>query len=226
MRLSTTPAVLTVVVLLGLSAAACAAAKLPAEPRRATSAAKTAPADLLEFSIRQWRKTPEMTVQDACKWLFQATLGGEHAISDDAGPRQWLAGEWQEAGAPMPGEPEAVPLRPDGSLLRVNIRPYRAAGGDQASLLHAFVQSARQFHADRSAFVAPWKLLGERLRKGSIGRITLKDWQALDARLRAEGYPAVHHSDDYQKAYHPSYRVVLKEVWQRERRVGKPAARP
>lgn len=38
------------------------------------------------------------------------------------------------------------------------------------------------------------------------------DWEAFTAPLVAQGLPAVHHSEVYQKRYAPAYRVVLVEL--------------
>jgi len=156
-----------------------------------------------------------MRAEDAYKWLYHATLGGEHAVRDDVGPRLWLDGEWSELGEPVAGEPPVVELRPDGHLIRVNLRPYKAAGGDREALLQAFVASARAFHADRSEFVREWIALREVLANGPVGEITGGAWHAIDAEASEAGYPAIEHSESYLAACRPAYRVMLADVWER-----------
>jgi hypothetical protein len=154
-----------------------------------------------------------MEIEDAYKWLFHATLGGEHAVRDDSGPRAWLDREWDVIGEPLPGEANVVELRPDGKIVRVNLRPYKAAGGDKETMLQVFVASARRFHAERVVFETAWSALGERLKEGPIGRIDRSGWVRLDHEARAEGYPAIEHSENYLRAQNPAYRVVLKDLW-------------
>lgn len=168
---------------------------------------------LIAFAEPAWRATPEMRVQDAYKWLFHATLGGEHAVTDDAGPRRWMTREWATLTAPRPGESETQRLDPDGRVLRVHLRPYRGRGGDSEMLLAVFVASARQFRAPRSAFVEAWTALDRRLSRGRIGHVDRNAWATLDRGMRAQGYPAVHHSPEYETAYRPAYRVVLGALW-------------
>ena len=172
-------------------------------------------AALVATAAEGWRATPEMEIADAYKWLFQATQGGEHAVSDETGPRRWLDAEWESLGAADPDEPLLVPLRPDGSLVRVNLRPYRAAAGSRDALLAAFVASARRFEPRRDELDAAWRLLGELLRRAPMGGITLGAWERLDAELRSAGFPAVHHSAAYERAYRPAYRVVLRDEFER-----------
>jgi hypothetical protein len=168
---------------------------------------------LLRFSIQQWRQMPEMHVKDAYKWLYHATLGGEHAVQDDSGPRQWLESEWPTVGKPLPNEPEIVPLRPDGKIVRINLRPYKHRGGDEEMMLAVFVASARAFKASRAVFIDEWQELGRELAKKPIGKIDLIGWNRLDRETRSLGYPAIDHSTAYEKAYHPAYRVVLRSLW-------------
>jgi len=168
---------------------------------------------LLDFSVEQWKATPEMRVEDAYKWLFHACLGGEHAVTSEAGPRGWMEREWKTLTPPLPHEKEVVPLRPDGKVVRVNLRPYRARGGDQEFLLAVFVASAREFRGDKREFVAHWHALGTRLHRGKIGRLNYPDWVRLDREAKRDGYPAVEHSEAYLAKYRPAYRVVLGSLY-------------
>ena len=42
---------------------------------------------LLAFAETRWRAQPETRIEDAYKWLFHATLGGDHAVRDPRVPR-------------------------------------------------------------------------------------------------------------------------------------------
>ncbi len=168
---------------------------------------------LLDHSLAAWKAKPEMRIEDAYKWLFHAALGGEHAVLDEAAPRAWMDAEWPTVGRPTPGEREVVPLTPDGRLIRVNMRPYKARGGDPEMLLAVFVQSARSFRGDRKAFVAAWEELGSRLKARGIGKLSYRGWKRLDDEERPKGFAAIHHSSAYERAYHPAYRVVLADLW-------------
>lgn len=168
---------------------------------------------LLNHAMREWKATPRMGMEDAYKWLFHATLGGEHAVTDDEGPRRWLDREWDGLGKPKPGEREVVPLTPDGRLARINLRVYKARGGDKEMLLAVFVASAQRFHADRAEFVREWRSLGSRLRTRPWGGLKFSDWSRVDRTMGKAGYPAIEHSEGYERAYRPAYRVVLRELW-------------
>ena len=162
-------------------------------------------ARLLTFAKARWRADADaLGVEDAYKWLFHAARGGEHAVTDASGPQAWLDREWETLGKPRPGERLIDPLRPDGAIVRLNLRPYRAAGGGKDALLAAFVASAREFRADPAAFAAAWRALGAALPP----YLARAEWERLDREASGGGYPAVHHSPAYQRARRPAYRVL------------------
>jgi hypothetical protein len=166
------------------------------------------PTALLDFAIPKWRAEEAFAIQDAYKYLFQATMGGEHAAPDREAAFARLEKEWVEMGDAPAGENEWEPLCPDGSIGRVNLRPFKRGGGKQSDLIEAFLASSRELRPDKDRFLAAWDELGRRLEKESIGKLDHKAWQRFDAEMRERGYPAVSHSDEYRRAKRPAYRVL------------------
>ena len=160
------------------------------------------------FFLAQARADPELCVADAYKWLFHATRGGEHAVENETAVRLWLDREWQTLGSPQPGEPLWVPLTADGRIGRLNLRPYRARGGDPDALLAAFVRGAAAFDAAPARFRTAWNALGRELEQHPVGHLTAAEWHRFDREMRARGYPAGHHSPEYEMARQPAYRVL------------------
>jgi hypothetical protein len=166
---------------------------------------------LLEFSVDQWARTPKMEIEDAYKWLYHATQGGDHAVKDESGPRAWMDGEWDRMDMRPPFEPLIDRLTPDGRLVRLNLQPFKAQGGDKEMILALFISSAKGFAPRRAEFVREWNGLGSLLRDKAVRKLTYFDWRRLDSAAKARGYPAWGHSDTYERLYHPHYRVVLSE---------------
>ncbi len=185
------------------SAAGAAPAPAPAAPVAAPSARA-----LARMAVEAVASDPSARVEDLYKWLFQAARGGEHAVPSEEGARRWLDGEWASLGAPRPGEPLVVPLRPDGAVVRLNLRPWKAAGGGKDALLAAFLSSARAFRADDRLFRMAWEEAGSLLASRRHGALTDAAWLRLDAEARRAGYRAGHHSESYGAARHPAYRVL------------------
>ena len=171
----------------------------------------SAPNPDAEFFLAQARAEPELRIEDAYKWLFHATRGGEHAIVDKAAAQKWLAEEWATLGPPQPDELLWVPLVPDGRIGRLNLRPYRAQGGDLETLHAAFLASAESYDASPGRFRAAWNALGRSLRKQPGGHLTHAEWRRFDHEMRARGYPACHHSPEYEQARTPAYRVLTDD---------------
>ena len=166
---------------------------------------------LLPFALDAFASDPETRIEDAYKWLFQAASGGEHAVPDEESARAWLRKEWASLGETAPGEPLLVPLRPDGALVRLNLRPYRDRGGSADALLAAFLRSARAFEPDPALFLESWTVLGKQLAARPLGPLNRAEWSRLDAAMKARGYPAVHHSDGFARARRPAYRVLTRD---------------
>lgn len=168
------------------------------------------PTALLDFAMPKWKADEATQIEDAYKWLHQATRGGEHAAPDRDSARAWLDSEWATLEKPAPGEKFMEPLCPDESIHRVNLRPFRAAAGERDALLEAFLTSARVYKVETEGFVNAWYEFGNRLNKESVWRLTHSDWTRLDRKMNPKDYPAVHHSEQYTRAHRPAYRVILK----------------
>jgi hypothetical protein len=170
-----------------------------------------------------------MQPADAYKLLHQATLGSEHAMPSRDMAEEWFTREIATlpAGPADPlvdtlgagGRFARINLRPflarggvpdsllRGRFARINLRPFLARGGVPDSLLNAFVRTAQEAARDTTQLACAL----DAVRQMTAAHET--PW-AVDSvyrmfgEARAAGYPAVHHSDAFEAAYHPAYRVV------------------
>lgn len=166
------------------------------------------PAALMDFAMPIWKQQPAMQIEDAYKWTFQATRGGEHAAPSREMAKKWLDREWASIGSPLKDEPVWEPLCADNSIGRLNLRPFRAGTGDTDALIDAFVAGASEFKGNREDFLAAWNELGKRLEKAPVGNLDLEKWKAFDKEMAKKDYPAVHHSAKYNETYSPAYRIL------------------
>lgn len=156
---------------------------------------------------------PAMELADLYKLVHQAAMGNEHRIDDTAAVRRRLE---QEVAAlePWTGEPRTEPLRdplsPDGALVRVNLRPFRADGGSPDALTTAFVRTAERWPGSVERLVEHWVAARSMARSGELP-FDLEEMSRFLAAREVEGFPAVHHSPAYESAYRPAYRVVAVE---------------
>ena len=172
------------------------------------------PTALLDFAIPKWKTDKSTRIEDAYKYLYQATRGGEHAVPDRESAKKWLDNEWLSLGETIQHEPTWEPLCPDGEIGRLNLRPFKNDGGKADDLLKAFLASASEYKTEPSAFAEAWAELGRRLKKQGFDSITHREWRRLDGEMKKKKYPAIHHSDVYKKANRPAYRVLMLDAAQ------------
>jgi len=152
------------------------------------------------------KRYPAMQPADAYKLLHQATLGSEHAMPSRAMAEQWLAREIATLGA-GPAEPLVDTLGMGGRFARIHLRPFLASNGKPDSLLNAFVRTAQEATRDTAQLACALEAVRQMTASGTTGW-TADSVDRLLAGARAAGYPAMHHSDAFEAAYHPAYRVV------------------
>jgi hypothetical protein len=153
---------------------------------------------------------PRLEIQDLYKLIFQASFGSEHAVGDLEVARGRLMHELREL-PPGPEEPTADPLSPNGRIVRVNLRPYLANGGDPAALIEAFVRTGRGYRGTGATLRRYW-CYAERMATAGLLAFAPEALRGFFATMQAAGFPAVHHSPAYTTAYRPAYRVVLYEL--------------
>ena len=165
------------------------------------------PSALLDYAMPKWAADKDIRIEDAYKWTYQATRGGEHAAPDAESAKKWLTDEWSVL-TEKKAEPIWESLCPDGEIGRINLRPFKLRNGNPDDLIDAFLSSSREFRSEAKNFIDAWYELGRRLKKTPIGSINYAAWLELDARMKAKNYPAIHHSETYEKAHLPAYRVI------------------
>ena len=154
---------------------------------------------------------PAMNVEDLYKLLHQAVAGPAHSIEDPDMARRWLDREWDGLEDPLEPEEMFEPLSSDGRLVRVNLRPWRAAGYSPETVLSAFVRTAGTLPPDTAririeldAISACSEPISDDFR---LSGLVIQSFFGDQAR---NGYPAIHHSEEYSRRYLPAYRVVLR----------------
>lgn len=156
------------------------------------------------------RRYPQMQVADLYKLLHQATWGSGHAVLEKQAARDQLERESKEMGG-GPEEPLLDPLPPDGELVRVHLRPYLASGKDLGALLQAFVRTAYEWRGSLE-MLERYGAAAACFAEAEQGRLDPKKIEAFFAKMEAQGFPAVHHSETYSSLYRPAYRVVVRQL--------------
>jgi hypothetical protein len=152
---------------------------------------------------------PQMQIVDLYKLLHQAALGSEHTAHDEQIARDWLERELAEMGD-GPDDPLMDLLPPDGRIVRVHLRPYAAAGKDPETLLQAFIRTANEWRGSPE-MLKEYGAAAVRLAQAGTGSIQPEEIEAFFAKMEEKHFPAVHHSEVYERLYRPAYRVVARQ---------------
>ncbi|MGE5123215.1 MAG: hypothetical protein ACM3H7_01765 [Acidobacteriaceae bacterium] len=150
---------------------------------------------------------PLMQVADVYKLLYQGVMGAEHLLSTPGEFIRHLEAEYESL-LPDPAGRLLEPVRPDRSMLRLNLRPYKSRRDPLNALFSPLLETAQVSSSDPallpsvwSAWVASgWKALAPGIEPDRIRTFT--GW------LEGAGFPSVHHSQVYSLHYQPAYRLI------------------
>ncbi|KAF0149947.1 MAG: hypothetical protein FD143_2671 [Ignavibacteria bacterium] len=166
----------------------------------------------IEILIKhQIAKYPKMEARDLYKFLHQAAMGSEHAVKDTNAVKAWLKNEI--AGLDTSITDDLIEqLSPDGSLVRINLRPFLKSGENPEHLLRAFISTANNYRGNKDTLVKYLTTAKELIKRKEIP-VDEYIFFTLVNELEKSGYPAIHHSTAYAISYKPAYRVVSKKYF-------------
>ena len=173
--------------------------------------------DVEGFVNRQMQAYPKSRLLDIYKSCFQDYMGAEHLVSDRQRVKAYLDEELNTTSLDnlMPWYYE--PCGIDSSYYRVSIRGIKESLVSEDLLLNAFIRSA---NTENRPSVESWCKRWHKI-IGTIDQMKLdmpnfqEDKQFIDSVLSVGKY-AISHSPDYCEAYHPHYRIVERNIFERE----------
>jgi len=164
---------------------------------------------------RQMQKYPKSTLKDLYKNFFQDKFGPGHIIGDTASAGNYLRRElasYTECTGDI-----AEPTGWEGNFLRVNLSVIKNGQIPYATFFDAFVRSVNGI---RPVTVDQWQK--EWLRIEAIVRsmdLALPGYEAdrkeIEERLD-RGEFVGHHSKVFEDSYSPHYRIVSKDIFEKE----------
>ncbi len=153
-----------------------------------------------------------MRAADVYKLLYQGVFGVRHLFSEVAWQR--LEAEARTLNLDdLPEGPLTEEISADGSMLRVNLRPFLRRGLRLDRLFSAMEESALE-EGEVEDFLEAWGVFKNLIKLGEL-IFDEKEIEELDRRLDGGGCPPQHHSETYRMTYNPAYRVVRASVFKR-----------
>lgn len=169
---------------------------------------------------RQLQQYPESRVQDIYKSFCQNNLGPGHLIPNPEAASAYLMSELKtyqddlDNGRYATPEARYVPVGDAGNYVRVDLSVVLDSLVDTETLLDAFVRSANE---GKTLTTEEWKE-----KWATVATVIRKDFPTIpDAAedlatidsLMAEGHYILHHSPIFNETYHPHYRIVAREIF-------------
>jgi hypothetical protein len=164
---------------------------------------------------RQMQTYPQSTLKDLYKNFFQDRFGPGHLIADTAAAGRYLRDELASY-EPTEGQ-AAEPTGWEGNFYRVNLSLVKTERVPYPVYFDAFIRSVQGIVPPATA---EWK--EEWARIEAIIRSMRLDLPAYEAeRTEIEerlnrGEVAGHHSEGFEAAYSPHYRIISKEIYEKE----------
>jgi len=149
---------------------------------------------------------PEMRARDAYKLLYQGVYGVGHLM----GPGAWDYLQKEAASLDVkdqPGDPLMESVSVDGSVVRVNLRPFLAKGYPLIQLMEAMRNS--EVVGNPKDLIEIWEAFAKLVWSGQLD-FEYNEVDAINRDLDRDAPQPMHHTQEYRDNYHPAYRVVRR----------------
>lgn len=156
---------------------------------------------------------PEATLQDVYKSFYQERFGPGHMIPNVENARNYLMSEMEQA-AENTGD-YFEPTGSEGKYVRIYLNAVSDGKISTEQLLDAFVESANNVEPRSDKWSEQWSKIVNVIEKKQLPVAASDELKQL-LKECSEQEEAVHHSEDYEKAYRPHYRIVERNIFEQQ----------
>ena len=150
---------------------------------------------------------PLMELRDVYKLLYQGVMGAEHLMPSREEYTRYLQSEFEPL-QPDPTGRLLEPIRPDGALYRLNLRPLKSRQQGWDELISYLLETAHMITGSRSELEGAWDAFCQLCNQGQIKNFDRASIELFTRWLVQLEYPAIHHSQTYSREYQPAYRLI------------------
>lgn len=170
-----------------------------------------------EIVKNQLSNYPKSRLLDIYKSCFQDFMGAEHLVGDTLSVRRYLEYELQQVEGDSLMSWYAEPCGLQGRYVRVSLRVVQKGLVSLDQLLSAFIRSANDsVRPSVEVWKAEWEKIVGQIDEMRLGLPYYDDDRRFIADVLAQGKYAISHSPDYRAAYRPHYRIVRRDIFERE----------
>ena len=162
---------------------------------------------LLELIEQHLGWYPRMKLRDVYKLIYQAVLGSEHLVSSSDEFSRHLQLEYERL-QPDSSQQLFEPLRPDGSLFRLNLRPYKSLQLGLARLISPLLLTPQLASGTQAELQASWNVFTVLCQQSYVQNFSESTIRQFTQQLAQQDFPAMHHSEVYRRLYQPAYRLI------------------
>ncbi len=148
---------------------------------------------------------PKIQIRDIFKFIYQSSFGCEHMLSEVSHAVEMIGSEYDS----LPADRADMTTPLDGDFYRVDLS-LLDSGLTAETLGKIFYMSSK---CEAEGFPKLLRMLdvADKLIREDKLPFSQGEFASAKDDWAAHGYPAVHHSDVFRKAYKPAYRVISKK---------------
>ena len=168
-----------------------------------------------DFVRSYFLKYPEATLQDIYKGSFQDVFGPAHLLTNREAVENYINREIETAES-LEGE-DYVPCGWQGNFYQVNLKVIADGRIPMDDFVDAFIASANGIDTTLTqAWLEEWEQLQQATRKIVPHLQGFKEDSTLLANLLKQGKYVVHHSRKFNQYYHPHYRIIRRDLFEKK----------
>lgn len=153
---------------------------------------------------------PEATLQDIYKGSFQDYFGPAHALADRESVKRYIISEMGQVASEA--EPTLEPCGWRGNYYRVDLAWVKSGTIDIDTLVDAFMASAKDIDVTLlENWQREWSIIEAVVRNIAPTLLNIDKDSTAIAEMLDRGEYVVHHSDRFNAAYHPHYRIISQD---------------
>ena len=173
--------------------------------------------EIKTFVKGQLEMYPQARLLDIYKSCFQDFMGAEHLVSDTASVKAYLEQElaMTDVNDLMPWYSE--PCGTGGNYVRVSLRAVKEGFITSDELLNAFIASANSVERPTvEEWATRWHEIIDVIERLGLSLPYYEQDKQFIEQVLAQGKYAISHSHNYREAYAPHYRIVRRDIFERD----------